>query len=222
MSSCMKKQKRGKKKIILGLTGSFGSGKSTVAGIFDSLGAKVIDADVLARECVTPGKKAYKKIVKFFGASVLRKDKTIDRARLGQLVFNDLKRLKKLNSIVHPEVISQMKKQIKQAREEIVVLDVPLLIEAGLENLVDKIIVVKTTRAKQLKRVRNKTSLGNADILKRIRAQLSLSAKEHLADFVIDNSGSISKTKEQVEKVWRSLDRILRSRDKFGHTTYVH
>lgn len=201
----MQKQKQHKKKTVLGLTGSFGSGKSTVAKIFKSYGAKVIDADLLAHECISPGKPAYKKIVKLFGRDILCKNRILDRAKLGQLVFNDLGSLKKLNNIVHPEVIRQMKNQIKSAKQNLVVLDVPLLIEAGLENMVDKIIVVKITRAQQLKRIQNKTLLSEADILKRIKAQMSLSAKERLADFVIDNSGTIEETKKQAENVWRSL-----------------
>lgn len=221
MQSCMKKQKKLKKKIILGLTGSFGSGKSTVAGMFKHRGAVVIDADKLAHACICVGKSAYRKIVDFFGRGILSPDKTIDRLKLSQIVFNDPDKLKKLNSIVHPEVIGEIKREIKSTKEGLVVLDVPLLIEAGLGKLVDKIIVVKISRAQQLKRVKGRTLLSEADIIKRIKAQLSLSAKQKQADFVIDNCRTIKETEKQVERVWRSLVRILRSRDKIGHTIYV-
>jgi len=198
-------QKQPKKKIIIGLTGSFGSGKSTVAGIFNSFGAKVVDADLLARQCVTPGKLAYKKIVKSFGREILSKDKTIDRAKLGRIVFWDTRKLKRLNDIVHPEVIRHMKMQIKSTEQAAVVLDVPLLIEAGLRSLVDKVVVVKINRAEQIKRCQQRTMLSESDIVKRIKAQMSLSAKERLADFVIDNSGTVAQTRKQVEEILRSL-----------------
>lgn len=201
----MKKQRERKKKLILGLTGSLGSGKSTVARIFSPYAELIIDADKLAHQCIGPGKRAHKKIVSLFGKGILCEDKTINRARLGQIVFNDLGKLKKLNSIVHPEVIREIKRQIKSVKEGIVVLDVPLLIEAGLRNLVDKIIVVKISRAQQLKRIKDRTLLSESDILKRIKAQLCLSAKEKLADFVIDNSGTIKETRKQAEAIRRKL-----------------
>lgn len=201
----MRRQKLNRKKIVIGVTGSFGSGKSTVARIFGSYGAKVIDADRLAHQCIKYKSPAYKRIVCIFGSKILKEDKSIDRKKLGRLVFSNKALLKKLNLIVHPEVISAIKKRIKSAREGLIFLDIPLLLEAGLKNIVDKVIVVKTERAKQLKRIQKKLSLGKPDILKRIKSQMPLPLKIHLADFVIDNSFTLKETKKQVAEIRRNL-----------------
>jgi dephospho-CoA kinase len=201
----MRRPNLNKKKIILGVTGSFGSGKSTVAGIFKSFGAKIIDADKLAHKSIGPGNPAYKKIIKAFGKDILRKNKIIERRKLAAIVFNNKKLLKKLNNIIHPEVIRTIKSQIKNSHSKIIVLDVPLLIEAGLRELVDKIIVVKITRIEQIKRIQKKTTLSKTDILKRIKYQIPLRAKARLADFIIDNSGTIGETKKQAVRIRRLL-----------------
>ena len=200
----MPRQKQNKK-IILGVTGSFGSGKTTVAGFFKTFGAEVIDADKLAHERIAPKGKCYKRIIAAFSEQILRSDETIDRSKLSGMVFDNKKLLKKLNKIVHPEVIREIKKRIKKSKTKIIVLDVPLLIESGLEKLVDKLIVVKINRNEQIKRIKNKTSLSEKDILKRINSQIPLRVKERLADFVIDNSATAGITKEQVKTIWRSL-----------------
>jgi len=194
-----------KKRFILGITGSFGSGKTTVARIFKSFGAKIIDADKLAHKCIRPENPAYKRIVNVFGKDILNKNRTIDREKLARIVFNNKNFLKKLNKIIHPQVIRIIKQQINTAKSKIIVLDAPLLIEAGLRQIVDKIIVVKITRKKQIERIKNKTSLGPLDILKIIKSQIPLSRKVRLANFVVDNSGTIGETKKQVERIRRLL-----------------
>jgi dephospho-CoA kinase len=201
----MQRQNPDKKRITLGLTGTFGSGKTTVAGIFASLGAKIIDADKIAHRVIKPGSKAYKKIVATFGRGILKKNRAIDRRKLARVVFNNKGLLKKLNAIVHPEVIRIIKNKMKAAKAEVVVLDAPLLLEAGLKKAVDKIIVVKTNRDRQIKRIQNKMRLSKAEILKRIGFQIPLRVKAHLADFVIDNSGRLEKTRKQVRQIRRSL-----------------
>lgn len=193
------------KKIVLGITGSYGTGKTTVAKIFRSFGAKVIDADKIAHSLIKPATTAYNKIIAIFGSRILKKDKRIDRAKLSKIVFNNPKLLERLNKIVHPAVIRIIKNELSRASRKVVVLDVPLFFEAGLGGLVDKIIVVKLSRQKQLKRLLKKTSLSRQDILKRINAQMPLSDKIRVADFIIDNSGTIEKTRRQVEKVRRIL-----------------
>ena len=204
----MKRLKRNKNRVILGITGAFGSGKSTVANMFRSCGAELIDADKIAHRVIRPGSEIYKKIIDAFSRSILKKNKTIDRKKIAKLVFKDKKLLKKLNQIVHPEVIEIIKNQICASTKGIVVLDAPLLIEAGLGGIVDKLIVVSIHKKKQIERALKKTSLSEADILKRIKAQIPLKDKVRLADFVIDNSGTIGKTREQVVSirrlVWKS------------------
>ena len=200
----MQRQKTDKK-IILGITGSFGSGKSTVSGIFKTFGAQIIDADKLAHACIEPEGRCYKRIIKAFGALILRSDKTINRAGLGEIVFRNKKSLEKINSIIHPEVIRQIKAGIRASKSRVVVLDVPLLIESGLSKLVDKLIVVKISREAQIKRAKRRGHLSKADISKRINSQIPLRLKERLADFVIDNSGTIGETKKQVGEIRRFL-----------------
>ncbi len=201
----MKKQVSLNKKIVLGITGGFGTGKSTVAGYFRRFGAKVVDADKIVHDLIKPGSSVYKKIITGFGREMLKKDRSIDRARLARLVFSDRRLLDKLNRIIHPQVIKIMKKEIASARGKIVVLDVPLLFEAGLKRLADKVVVVTASREIQLRRIFKKTSLLEKDILMRIKAQLPLSTKVRRADFVIDNNRTQNWTKKQVVNLRRML-----------------
>lgn len=195
----------GKKKLILGVTGSFGSGKTSVAEIFKSFGAEIVDADKLARKSIAPGSQAYKRVIRAFGKDILGKNKAIDRRKLAGVVFNNKKLLKRLNNIIHPGVISVIKNRIRDSRSKVVILDVPLLIESGLEALVDKIVVVKISRAKQIKRLRKKTGLSRGEILERIKSQISQDVKLRYANFIIDNSGTIGETKKQAERIRRML-----------------
>jgi len=195
----------GKRKLVLGVTGSFGSGKTSVAGIFKSFGAEIVDADKLARKSMASGSRAYKRVIRAFGKDILSKNKAIDRRKLAGIVFNNKKLLKKLNSIIHPGVTRAIKSRIRDSRSKVLVLDVPLLIESGLKALVDKIVVIKISRAKQRKRLRKKTGLSREEISERIKSQIPQSAKLRLADFIIDNSGTIGETRIQAERIRRML-----------------
>jgi dephospho-CoA kinase len=201
----MKRQSHSNKRIILGLTGSFGSGKTTVARIFQSSGAKIIDADNIAHRVIKPKNPIYKKIINTFGKDILNKDRTINRNKLAKLVFNNKELLESLNKIMHPEVIRIIREKIKAVSAGIIVLDAPLLIEKGLEKIVNKLIVVTITREKQIERIRQKTDLSRQDILKRINAQISQNVKSRFANFIIDNSGTIEETKKQVMAIRRLL-----------------
>jgi len=201
----MKRHAKNKKKIIIGITGTFGSGKTTVANIFRFFGARVIDADKIAHRLLIPGSQTYEKIIRNLGPAILKKDKTIDRRRLAAIVFEDKKKRDKLNNITHPEVIRIIKSKIRDASSKVIVLDAPLLIEAGLVNLVDKLIVVKISPKKQMSRLLAKTPLDKDKILKRINAQMAQNQKIRLADFIIDNSASIKQTRKQAEEIRRML-----------------
>jgi len=209
----MKRQRPNKRKIILGVTGSFGSGKTTVARQLSHLGAKIIDADKIAHRIIKPGNRIYERIVKTFGKYILKDGRTIDRHKLSRIVFNNKNALKKLNSIMHPEIIRIIRRQIKTTRSRVVALDAPLLIEAGLENIVDRLIVVKVNRKKQIERLLDKTSLSRTSILKRIHRQVPLSKKVRLADFVIDNSGTLGETKRQVENIYKNMNLSLAAKE---------
>lgn len=204
----MQRRRRNKKKIVLGITGSFGSGKTTVAKMFARCGAEVIDADSLAHGCISRGKPAYKKICKVFGSSILDTAKEVDRRKLAEIVFDKKSQLYKLNRIVHPEVIRQIRERIKDSSSSVVVVDAPLLIESGLYKKVDMVIVVTLDRARQAARLKAKNALLARQLAKRIRQQMPLRSKVRFADFVIDNNGSIRQTEKQVESlrriVWKS------------------
>lgn len=190
--------------MVIGLTGSFGTGKTFVASIFKSLGAKVVDADRIAHEVIRKGTPEYRRIVKIFGKSILAGRGEIDRKKLGEVVFSDAALLRKLTKVVHPQIIRKIKRFVESAgKKDIVVIDAPLLIEANLNKLIDKLVVVKCSKRRQIERCQKKFCLQKKEILKRIESQMSLKRKLKMADIVIDNSLTKAYTKKQVRKVWR-------------------
>lgn len=182
-----------------------GSGKSTVAAMLVRLGAKVIDADKISHRLIRARGPAYKKIVRIFGKGILDKNKEIDRKKLGRIAFSDDKLLKKLDGCLHPAIIAAIKESIRKAGPGIVVLDAPLLVEAGLGGIVDKLIVVVVSQSKQVQRVGKNRRLARSEILKRSAVQIPLEEKAALADFIIDNNATLKKTKEQVTQIWRQV-----------------
>ncbi|MBI5143599.1 MAG: dephospho-CoA kinase [Candidatus Omnitrophica bacterium] len=192
--------------LVIGLTGSFGTGKTFVASIFKSLGAEVIDADRIAHKLIKKGTAAHKRIIRNFGKNLLDKNGDIDRRALSEIVFDDKDKLNKLNEIIHPEVIKEIKERVKKSRhDKIVIIDAPLLIEADLGRFVDKVIVVKSSTTKQIERSVKKFGLKKEEVLKRIKNQIPLERKIKMADFVIDNDRARSETKRQVIKIWREF-----------------
>jgi dephospho-CoA kinase len=191
---------------VLGLTGGFGTGKTFVASILKRSGAKVLDADAIAQRALAKGRPAYKKVVAAFGAGILDRARNVDRKALARIVFNDRRKLKKLNGIIHPEVITIIKREIrKSGKGRTVVIDAPLLVEAKLTGLVDRLIVVTVSRARQVQRCRKKFRMNEEEVCKRIRCQMPLSKKVKLADFVIDNNGSRTETERQIKAIWRNV-----------------
>jgi len=193
------------KKLILGVTGSLGSGKTTVARIFKKLGAKVVDADRIAHRLMCPQDKVYRRILHCFGKGILKSDRTIDRHKLASFVFARKKSLRALDQMTHPEIIRMIKKEIRSSPKRLIILDAPLLLEAGLDKAVDKIIVVTAKRSQQIKRLQEKGTFSRTDILKRLRQQLPLKNKVRMADFVIDNTGTIRETEKQIKKIIRRM-----------------
>ncbi|UTL71636.1 dephospho-CoA kinase [Bacillus halotolerans] len=190
--------------LVIGLTGGIASGKSTVANMLIDKGITVIDADIIAKQAVEIGMPAYRQIIDEFGEDILLENGDIDRRKLGALVFtNEQKRLA-LNSIVHPAVREEMLKRRDESianQETFVVLDIPLLFESKLESLVDKIIVVSVTKEPQLERLTKRNQLTVEEALSRIRSQMPLEEKVSRADNVIDNSGTLEETKQQLEEI---------------------
>ncbi|MEC1733489.1 dephospho-CoA kinase [Bacillus mojavensis] len=190
--------------LVIGLTGGIASGKSTVANMLIDKGITVIDADIIAKQVVEKGMPAYRQIIDEFGEDILLENGDIDRRKLGAIVFtNEQKRLA-LNSIVHPAVREEMLKRRDESianQETFVVLDIPLLFESKLESLVDKIIVVSVTKELQLERLIKRNQLTEEEALSRIRSQMPLEEKVSRADDVIDNSGTLEETKQQLEEI---------------------
>jgi dephospho-CoA kinase len=189
--------------MIIGITGSFGSGKTTVAKMFDRLGAYVIDADKVYHSLIKPRGKCYKKIVRHFGKDILGKHEYIYRKKLSRIVFEDKSKLKLLNDITHPEIIKEIKRIVKSKKEKVVIVDAPLLIESGFYKEVDKIILVANEKEEQVKRAREARGISAKEALKRIRMQMPFNKKLAFADFIIDNSGSKTKTLTQVKEIWK-------------------
>lgn len=191
----------------IGLTGGIASGKSTISKILKKLGAKIIDADAEAKGALKPNAEPWNMLIKEFGKEILKDDNTIDRRKLGNIVFANKDKLDKLNCIVHPFVIEQIKGKIKKiedkGRYRAVVLDAPLLIETNLHHLVDEVWVVNVDRETQISRLmdRDKFTLEQAE--NRINAQLSQKDRLRYATAVIDNRGSKRNTKEQVNLLWK-------------------
>lgn len=191
---------------VIGVTGSFGTGKTTVASMFKAKGAIVIDADRIARALTRKGTPEYKKIKSIFGVEILKRGGEIDRKKLAAIVFDKKEYLKKLNNIVHPGIIRKIRENIgKAGRDKIVVIDAPLLVEAGLSGIADFLVVVKCPVREQIKRCVTKRRMNKKDVLKRIGSQIPMKKKVAIADFVIDNEVAKSYTKKQVEKVWRKV-----------------
>lgn len=190
--------------VVIGLTGGIASGKSTVANMLKELGITVIDADVEARLAVEPGEAAYKQIVAHFGEGILLEDGAIDRAKLGGIIFNNEEERKVLNSIVHPVVRQRMKEKKEAAikrKEDIVIMDIPLLFESKLTDQVERTLVIYVDEETQLKRLMERNQFSKEEAMARIRSQMPLKEKKHLADYIIDNSGTLEQTKAQLYRL---------------------
>jgi dephospho-CoA kinase len=195
--------------LIVALTGGIASGKSTVAEMFKSLGAPLIDSDLLAHQALMPQGEAYQEVLAEFGTDILNEDQTINRGRLGAVVFESSSRLQKLNSIVHPVVLRNIETLVSNYRAQghkVVLIDIPLLYEAGRADEYDFVILVHVPVDLQRKRLSGRnTELSEIEIERRLSAQLPIDTKAERADFVIDNSGTIEKTRAQVEEIWHIL-----------------
>jgi dephospho-CoA kinase len=191
--------------VYLGLSGGIGSGKSTVAKILSNLGAVVIDADVIAREVLEPNQAGYQKAIEVFGESILDSDLRIDRKRLAELVFQNSDELAKLEAIVHPAVIARVA-QIRHSLPEstVVVYDTPLLFEKNLQGQFDKVLIVVTDSEHRKARLIER-GLEITDIEARIANQATDAQRRTVADFVIENNGSLEQLQDEVTKVWQQI-----------------
>lgn len=193
---------------LVGLTGGIASGKSTVAKILQSLGAAIVNADDLAREVVEPGHEAWKEIVASFGADILQSDQSLDRQKLRTLIFNQPEARKRLESIIHPRVRALAEERIRQyaaAGYPVVIYEVPLLFEGNLQEWLRPVILVACDVETQTARLQKRDHLTAADAEKHIAAQMSLKDKRRLADYVIENNGSLEDLERQTRQILEEL-----------------
>lgn len=195
--------------LVAGLTGSIATGKSTVSGILKKLGAFIVDADRAAHEVVLPGTKAWNEIVRIFGKEILQKSGEIDRERLGRIIFNDSAMRSILEEVVHPEVVLSMDERISSIKsgfpDAVVILDVPLLIETGMQKGVSEVIVVYCPEDMQITRLMVRDNISREEALAKVRSQISIEEKRRYASQFIDNSASKNNTRKQVKNAYDRL-----------------
>jgi dephospho-CoA kinase len=205
----------------VGLTGGVACGKSTVAKMFADLGANVADADTIAHELYRPGQEVLQELINHFGQEILKADGELDRARLATLVF-DGGRVEELNKIVHPAVIRQQEQWMRALGEKdpyaVAIVEAALILEAGIKDHFDRIMVVTCKPAQKVARFAQRTGMSAeaacADVERRTKAQMSDDEKARRADFVIDNSGSVEETRHQVQRIYSEL-KLLAKRLSF-------
>jgi dephospho-CoA kinase len=196
--------------MIIGLTGGIASGKSTVSGMLQNLGAVIIDADKIAREVVKPHQPTWFEIRERFGEDIFYEDGQLNREKLGAIIFNDGQARTDLNSIIHPAIREKMLQQKEKALEqeiEIIVLDIPLLFESELEHMVEKVLVVYVPEEIQKNRLILRDQVSEEIALQKMSSQLSIEQKKDKGHAYIDNSGSLDETRKQLEQViqkWRT------------------
>lgn len=187
--------------MIIGLTGGIATGKSTVSKTLQDLNITVIDADKIAHD-VLKREDVKQKIVNKFGHSVLDPEGNINRKKLGQIVFDHKKKLRELEEITHPKILDIIKERIDNFdKQELIVLDAPLLFETSLDDIVDESWVIYTSQETQIKRLKSRDGLDREEALKRIEAQMPLAKKKQKADILIENEGSIQELKDKINKL---------------------
>ena len=202
--------------VLLGVTGGIASGKTTVARMLERLGAPAIDFDFLSRVVVEPGKPAWREIVAFFGEQILLPDRTLDRKKLSEIVFRDGEKRKKLEGFTHPRIHQEFVRRVKEyvARDPQAIIQavIPLLIEANLQSLFHKILLVYLPPGKQIQRLMERDGISRERAERILAAQLPIDEKRAYADYLIDNSGDPADTERQVREVWEKLKQFQQAR----------
>jgi dephospho-CoA kinase len=202
--------------LSVGLTGGIATGKSLASGLFAQKGAFLIDADSVARQAVMPGSPGLERIAGQFGQSVLDSSGALDRDKLGSLVFADPEKRKKLEAILHPLILGNVFARIEELRKQghagIVVSDIPLLFECGIQNRFDKTVLVYADASAQMQRLIERNRLAEAQAQQRLSAQMPIAEKRQHADFIIENTGTRADLEVGVNAVWSALCELLQKK----------
>ena len=193
--------------VVIGLTGGIGTGKTEVSRLLQGLGAKVIEADTVGHDAYLPHTDGWREVVAAFGEQVLAPDGTVDRGRLGALVFRDPQARDRLNAILHPRMFRMMQERIQTLKSQgvqVIVVEAALLIEAGWTPLVEEVWVTVAPQEEVVRRLRGRSGLTEEEVRARIRAQLPQEERVRQAHVVIDNSGGIDHLRRQVEYLWKT------------------
>lgn len=195
--------------MVYGLTGGIATGKSTVAKMFQELGASIIDADQISRQVVEPDQLGAKRIKEYFGAELFTADGWLKRDKLAKIIFQNPQAREQLNRLLHPLIMKEMQRHteetLKQKSDAVIIWDIPLLYEENLTDFVQKVIVIYVPEEVQRKRLQLRNNLNQEEVESRIQSQLPIEEKKRLADYVIDNSGTVQQTKRQVVALWNYL-----------------
>jgi dephospho-CoA kinase len=206
--------------LSVGLTGGIASGKSSAAQLFVQKGASLIDADLVARDVVLPGEEGFQPVVDAFGRDIVMTSGELDRVKLGIVVFADPAKRKLLDEILHPLIINRIFSRIGYLSDRgyagIVIADIPLLFECGLQERFDKTMLVYADRQTQLQRLMCRNSISPESARQRLCAQMAIEDKRQYADYVIDNTGSMGALEARVAAVWLVLCGILQKKDKIS------
>jgi len=207
-------------RLLLGVTGSIATGKSTVASILEEMGAPIIDFDVLARVVVEPEKPAWNDIVAFFGEQILLEDRNLNRKAMSDIVFKDLEKRKKLESFIHPRIQEEFIKQLLELTAKdpnaIIQVVIPLLIETGMQYLFHKLLVVATSKETQIKRLAARDQISDDEALNILSSQIPIDEKAGYGDYVINNEASLAETRKQVEELWEELKNLQAEKRNVG------
>jgi len=203
--------------VIVALTGGIGSGKSTVARMFEDEGAYVIDFDYLARVVVKPDKPAWRDIVDYFGPEILSPDRTLNRSALAEIVFSDDESRKALEGFTHHRIFEESDALVKAIKRKdpcsVVIIDFPLLFELSLNEKFDKVILAYVPRAVQIKRIIERDGLAKEEVEKRLNVQISIEEKRSLSDYIINSEEGLNVTRNQVRKVIHELKELAKKKE---------
>lgn len=200
--------------LIVGLTGSMGSGKTAAGNFFKELGAEVLEADQICRDLVQPNMPAWKEIVQNFGEDILNPDQTLNRGKLGAMVFSDDRKKKTLEGILHPKVFAEETKRFEILKNKnpaaILIVDAPMLIESGNHEKMDRVVVVASDEKTQIERLAGKNRWSREEISRRIAKQMPLKEKIEKADYIINNNGALEHLRSQVKDIFQKLESIAK------------